>query len=141
MVVHDLLGQGLVVGQHQAARVATGVTPFHQLQIADHVLIVDGDAVELLQQIEGDPGFERIERVAQDAEIGGHAKRLHVMTHLGQRGGHIVLVLERDDLLLGETLDRLGRNQILVHQYENARRARGFLPCARACLGHHSGIT
>ena len=54
----NFFGQGFVVGQQQAARVAAGVMLLHQLQVTDDMVIIDTDPVELFKQVEVNMGLE-----------------------------------------------------------------------------------
>ena len=49
-----LLRERLVARDHHPARVAARVGQTHQLEERDHVLVVGNDALELLEQVEGD---------------------------------------------------------------------------------------
>src|SRR6185369_9390980 len=65
VVGEELLGDGLVPGQQQAAGVAAGVGQLQQLQVGHHVLVEGGDVREALHQVEGDVGLELVDRRAQ----------------------------------------------------------------------------
>jgi hypothetical protein len=117
----DLLGERLVVGQQQAARVDAGVGHVAQLQEAHHMGVVEADALEVQQQVEGDVGFELLDRLAHAGQGVRHAQDVHLVTHGLQGASHVVLGLEGLDLLLGEALDGLRRDGVLVHQEQDAQ--------------------
>ena len=81
VVGQDLLAQRLVVRQHQAARIAAGVRLPQQLQVADDVLVVEGDAVELFEQVEGDVRLPLFDFLADLAQVVRDAQRPHVVAH------------------------------------------------------------
>jgi hypothetical protein len=58
----QLLGERLVAGQDEPARIAARVVDLEQLEIADHVLIEVREMVELLPEVENTCG--RISRTA-----------------------------------------------------------------------------
>ena len=69
MVMHERLRQVLAARQHQAARIAAGIGNAQQFEIADDVLVVDGFAVELLEQVEHDIRLPVLDLVADRLEL------------------------------------------------------------------------
>jgi hypothetical protein len=62
VIGHQLLGQGLVAREGEAARVAAGIRHLQQLQVAHHVLIEHHDIVKRFHQVEGDGRLELFHR-------------------------------------------------------------------------------
>ena len=85
----------------QAARIATGVRLLHQLQVADHVLVVQGIAMKLFQQVKGDVGLVLDERIADDTEVVIDTNRVYVMPHLLYRRDDVPFRLPRRNFLRG----------------------------------------
>ena len=83
VVLQQLLGQGLVARQQQAARIAAGVGLAHQLEEGHHVLVVGDDAVELLEQVEDDVRLPVGDGAAQLGEAVEHPEAAHLVAGAG----------------------------------------------------------
>src|SRR5262249_45726709 len=119
MIGEELLGDALVARQHEAARVAAGVGDPEQLEVAHHVLVVDRDVVEVLEQVEHRMRLSLGDGVAHDAEVAAHAEALHLVPQVAERGDDVELRLPLR-LRHVDVLRVVGRDEHLVHQREQA---------------------
>jgi hypothetical protein len=119
MVGEDLLRQCLVVGDEQPGGVAAGVGLAHELQVADHVLVVGSHAVELFQEHKRNVGLPFDDGVADGGEVFAHAEGAHVVAHLSQRGNDVEFGLPVGNLFVAETLDALRRDQVFMDEHEH----------------------
>jgi hypothetical protein len=92
-----------------------------QLQVADDVLVIDRDAVKLLQQIEGDVRLPLLDRLAELSQIVPQAERPHFVPQFPQRRNDVKLGFPRLDLLLGVSLQAVGRDEVFVHQDQHSK--------------------
>ena len=121
VVGQQLLRDALVARQHQAARVAAGVGHAQQLEVADHVLVVDRHVVEVLQQVE-----DHVRLQLGRAAVRIAPRSLPTPRHctswpeLAQRADDVELGLPFD---VGDVdaLHVVGRHQLLVHQGQQAQ--------------------
>ncbi len=116
-----MFGQRLVPRQQQSARVATGVSLPHELEIRDDVLVVRDDTVKFLQQIENDVGLPVADSAAQLREAVEDAEAMYVVAGFAQRGRHVVLSAPLFDLLVGPALEAFRWHQARVHYDERAQ--------------------
>ena len=115
----QLLGEDFVARQHEPPRVTAGIGHVQQFEIRHDVLVVHRHPIELFKQIEGDVRLPLFDRRAQHPEIALDPQRRDRMPELAQRGDHIIFRLP---LGAAHVLPREGlrRDQIFVHQHENA---------------------
>src|SRR6266566_2033635 len=121
VIGQQLLGQILAARQHEPARIAAGIGNAQQLEIAGDVLVVDGLAVELLEQIEDDVRFPALDFVADRLELVLDAARPHLVAGLAQRAHDVILGLPPVDFLLAAALDRVRRNQVRMQEHQNEK--------------------
>jgi hypothetical protein len=124
VIGEQLLGQALVARQHQSARVAAGVALAQQLEVADDVLVVDRDLLEVDEQIEGDVRLELGERPLDRAEVVADAQLERLVAELLEPLDHVELGAEVGDLFARYAAQAVGRHQLLVHEHEDST----FLP-------------
>ena len=93
MVGEELFGERLVAGEDQPARIAPRVRHSQQLEIADDVLIVGGDAGERLHEIEDDLRLEAGNRLTDARQVVVDAEHFDVVPALPQRLDDVVLHL------------------------------------------------
>ena len=93
MIGEDLLGQRLIAGKRQPARVAAGVGLLAQLEIAHDMLVEMADAVELLDEVEGDVRLVRIDGAADGREVVRNADGNDLVPELLDRIAHVELGL------------------------------------------------
>ena len=115
-----LFRQYLVPRQHQAARIAAGVTLANHLEIRDDVRVVARDPGEFLQQVEGDVGFPLLDDFTQFVQSIQDAEHADVMAQVPQRRVNVVLAAEQVDFLFGEPVDVFRRNELRMHHEQNS---------------------
>ncbi len=125
VIGQDLFAQRLVVGKHQAARVASGVRLPQQFQKADNVLVVQRDAVKFFEHVEGDVRLPLLDLLADLAEVVENAQRTHVVPHFAERGDDVELALPFENLLVGVPLKAIRRHEVRVHQHQDAHLLEG----------------
>src|SRR5262245_60020207 len=120
MVGQQLLRDALVARQHEAARVAAGVRHAEQLEVADDVLVVDRDVVEVLEQVEHRLRLELVQGVADHAQVAAHPEALHLVPQLPERADDVELGLP---FHLGDVdaLHVVRGNQRFVHEGQQAQ--------------------
>ena len=131
MVDQKLLGQILATREHESARIAAGVRHPQQLEIARDVLIVDGFAVKLLEQVKNHVRLPTLDFVADRLELVLHAERPHFVTRLTQRARDVVFGLPLVDFLFGMPLERIRRHQFRMHEHQNAKALHNASHCRR----------
>ena len=126
-VIHeDLLGEPLVPRQHDAAGITACIGHPQELQVADHVLVVGGLSVELLQEVEGDVGFPLLDGLADDGEVAPDAEGLHLVAHFLERPDDIELHAPGR----GGGIDALGDlrwNQVFVDEGQDSHSFHGII--------------
>jgi hypothetical protein len=120
VVGEHLLRQRLVAPEDEAARVAAGIGDAEQLQVGDHVLVVDRVAVELLEKVEGDVRPDLLDGVANLRQVADHAERQHLVAELAERREDVVLGLPGDHHHVGAG-GVGGRHQVAVHERQDAQ--------------------
>jgi hypothetical protein len=134
VVGEDLLGERLVAAQHEAARVAARVGDAQELEIRHHVLIVRRQAVELLEEIEGDVRLPLLDRLADDPQVAPDPERAHLVAELAQRAHDVVLRLPWHCQHVGVARRPAAPN--LVHECEKQRLSRcGGARCGSSWSG------
>ena len=121
MECEELLRERLVTREQQPARVAAGVRLAHELEECHDVLVVRDDAVEFLEQVEDDFGLPFRDRGAKLSEAVEHADAAHLVAHLAQRAGDVVLGTPLVDFFLAMTFERLGGNQARMNDDERTK--------------------
>ncbi len=134
MIRQKLLGQILAARQHEPARVAARVGGAKQLEIAGDVLVVDGLAMELLEQIEDDVGFPALDFIADRLELVLHAERPDLVARLAQRGHDVILGLPLVNFLLAMVVERIRRHQVRMQEHQNAKMLHTASHCRREGL-------
>ena len=133
VVGENLLGQRLVARQRQPARIAAGICLLAQLEIADDVRVEMADAAELLDQVESDVRFVRVDRAADGGKIVRHAYREYLVAEALDGVANVKLRLAQFALLLAEILEIALRQQLLVSQHDDSQ-----LLASRAFRAGHS---
>src|SRR5439155_17043931 len=85
VIGEDLFGKRFIMCQGQSARIAARVRLFHQLKVADHVLIIDGIAMEFLKQIKCDVRLMLFKSLPNDPQVAVKTNRIDLMTHALER--------------------------------------------------------
>src|SRR5690606_39723834 len=98
-------------------------------EVADHVVVVDRLAVELLEQVEHHVRPHLLQRHAQGLELVVQADLVDLVAEVIERHHHVVLGLERIDLLVGEALEARGRHEVAVHHHQDPESARAHTTC------------
>src|SRR5262245_51380526 len=102
--------------QRKTARVAARVFLSAQLKIADNVLIKQWVAVEFLEQVECDVRLVLFERLPDWGQIALQTDGLSLVAHALECRVDVELGLPELDLLLGITIQRVRRYQVLLDQ-------------------------
>ncbi len=121
VIMHQRLRQILAARQHQPARIAAGIRHVHQFEIADDILIVDRLAAKLFKQREHDVGLPGVDLFADRLELVVNAERTDIVTGGAQRRDDVILRLPDVDFLLGVALARFRRDQIRMHEHQDAK--------------------
>ena len=131
MIREDHFCKGFVMREGHPSRVAAGVSLLHQLEITNHVLVVKWIAVKLFEQVEGDVRFVLHQRITNYVELIVESDWVDLMSHSLQRGTHVVLSFYFDLFFITEAIERIGWDEILMHQNNDAELFFGF-ECHRA---------
>jgi hypothetical protein len=131
MIDQKLLRQILAAREHEPARIAAGIGHPQQFEIARDVLVVDGLAVKLLEQIEGDVRLPALDRIANRLELVFHAERPHVVPGGTQRAHDIVFSLPLVYFLFAVSLERIRRHEFRMHEDQNAKALHNASHCRR----------
>ncbi len=121
VIGEELLGEILAARQDQPAWIAPGIGDAQKLEVARDVLVVDGLAVELFEQIEHHMRLPALDLAADRPELVLHTQRLDLVAQRPQRADHVVLGLPLVDFLLAEALGRIRRHQVWMQQHQNAQ--------------------
>ncbi len=89
--------------------------------MADDVLVEDRDIVESFEQVERDVGLPAGRGAPDVAEVVVDAERLHLMAHGLERGDDVVFGAPGSRGEIGAFRDRFGRNEVPVHEREDAQ--------------------
>ncbi len=122
MDAEEQLRERLVARQQQAARIAAGVRHAQQFEITGDVRLVDGDVLELHQQVEHDVRLEAFDVLLDRRQIVRDAEHQHLVTELAQAAADVVLLAPGRDVLLALAFERVGRHQVDVREHEHAQR-------------------
>ena len=95
--------------------------------------------MEFLQQVEDDVRLEFGDRAAQRREVVDQAERARLVTQLAQPLQHVVLGLQLEEFLLAQLLDVLRRNEVGMHEHEDAVLAQGLLLSGHTCFARDRG--
>ena len=109
------------MAEHEATGIASGIGGLHEFEVADHVLVVHGDAVEFFEQIERKVGTVIFDRGANHAQIALHAQYVDVVAHCAKPLHHVVFGAEGRDFLLVAPLQGIGWDQVFMHENEDAQ--------------------
>jgi hypothetical protein len=131
VIDQKLLRQILAAREHESARIAAGIGHPQQLEIARDVLIVDGLAMKLFQQIEDHIRLPTLDFVADGLELVLHAERAHLVARRAQRARDVVFGLPLVDFLFGMPLERIRRHQFRMHEHQNAKALHNASHCRR----------
>ena len=121
MIREDHLRQRFVVRERHPARITARVRLLHQLEIADDVLIVKRITMKLLEQVERDVRFVLEQRIADHVELIVETDRIDLMAHLLQRRNNVEFSLDFQFFFVGETVQRIRRDEIFVHENDDAQ--------------------
>src|SRR6185312_9635921 len=77
--------------------------------------------VKLLQQVEGDMRLVLHQGVADYVQLIVKTDGINLVAHLLQRRGHVVFSFDFGFIFVGESVERVGRDEVLVHQDDNAQ--------------------
>src|SRR6185503_16350670 len=121
MIRKNHLREGLVVGEGHAARVTTGVSLLHQLEITNNVLIVKWITVKLFEQVESDVRLVFEQRVADVVELVVKTDGIDLVAHLLQRRDHVEFSSVFCFFFVGKTVQRIGRHEVFVDEHDNAQ--------------------
>jgi hypothetical protein len=90
------------------------------------VLIIESEAVEFLEEVEGDVRLDFLESAADDSQIAVEAHGKDGVAHVPERDDDVILHLPGLDLLVLQSLDRLRRHEVLVAEDDDAKLAPGL---------------
>ena len=120
MIGEQLFRERLATRQHQTARIAAGIRHAQQFQIARHILVIGGFAVELFEQVENHIRLPFLDRLANGAQFVLNADRGDFMAGRTQGGDDVILRLPNMLLLFAVAFQRIRRREIRMHQHQDA---------------------
>ena len=84
------------------------------------MLVVGDDALEFLQQVEGDVRLPAADFLAQLGQVVVQAQCAHLVPGLAQKSHHVIFGFPFLDLLGRVAREGSGRHEALVHEYQHA---------------------
>ena len=131
MIDQELLRQILAAREHEPTRIAAGIGDSQQFEIARDVLVIDGFAVKLLEQIEDDVRLPALDLVADRLELVLYPERPHLVAGGTQRAHDIVFGLPFVYFLLAVPLERVRRHEFRMHEHQDPEALHNASHCRR----------